>query len=194
MKLVCGALTSSLNVVAARPTARPQPAQSAPAAPRPIRAFMLACMPPRTVKAEEIFARNTLDLEQRFTRRIRLADSDPLGYVLDARTKGSVASMAIALHESVLRRAVKDAGRGTGIAKQAIRHTLPSFVCHPPAGREPRHPHSAGTARPLRRQHRDDLHPRSQPRTGRGQEPCRPDVPVMTAEAENTSGWPRRPT
>ena len=39
----------------------PTPPQSGPAAtPRPIRAFILA-RPPRTVKPEEMFARNTLD-------------------------------------------------------------------------------------------------------------------------------------
>jgi hypothetical protein len=47
-----------------------------------------------------MFARDTLDLEQRVTRRIRLADSDPLGYVLGARTRGSVASMAIAIRSN----------------------------------------------------------------------------------------------
>jgi len=57
-------------------------------------------MPPRTVKPEEMFARNTLDLESRVTRRRRLADSDSLGYVRGARTKGSVASMAIALRSN----------------------------------------------------------------------------------------------
>jgi integron integrase len=57
-------------------------------------------MPPRTVKPEEMFARNTLDLESRVTRRIRLADSDSLRYVRGARTKGSVASMAIALRSN----------------------------------------------------------------------------------------------
>ena len=57
-------------------------------------------MPPRTVKPEEMFARNTLDRESRVTRRIRLADSDSLRYVRGARTKGSVASMAIALRSN----------------------------------------------------------------------------------------------
>ncbi len=57
-------------------------------------------MPPRTVNPEEMFARNTLDLEWRVTRRIRLADSDSLGYVQGAQTKGSVVSMAIAIRSN----------------------------------------------------------------------------------------------
>jgi hypothetical protein len=47
-------------------------------------------MPPRTVKREEMFARNTLALESRVTHRIRLAESDPLGYVRGARIKGAL--------------------------------------------------------------------------------------------------------
>ena len=42
---------------------------------------------------------------------------------------------------------------------------------------------SAGTARPLRRRHHDNRHPRSRPRTCRGPQPRRPDVPVMSSEA-----------
>jgi integron integrase len=39
---------------------------------------------------------------------------------------------------------------------------LPSLVCHPLAGGEPRHPHRPGVARAPGHQHDDDLHPRSQ--------------------------------
>ena len=56
---------------------------------------------------------------------------------------------------------------------------LPSLVCHPPAGGEPRHPYRPGVARAPGRQHDDDLHPRSQSGPGWGPEPGRPDVPVM---------------
>jgi hypothetical protein len=92
------------------------------------------------------------------------------------------------LHESVLQRAVKDAVRGAGIAKQATCHHLPTFVCDPPAGGEPRHPHRARTVGALRRQHHDDLHPRSQPRTGRRPQPRGPDVPVLI-RTPGTSDW-----
>jgi len=37
-----------------------------------------------------MFARNTLDLEWRVTRRIRLADSDSLGYVRAHEQKGAL--------------------------------------------------------------------------------------------------------
>jgi len=60
---------------------------------------------------------------------------------------------------------------------------LPSLVCHPPAGGEPRHPRRPGAARPPGRQHHHDPHPRAQPGSGRSPQPCRPDVPVMTSEA-----------
>jgi hypothetical protein len=62
---------------------------------------------------------------------------------------------------------------------------LPSFVRHPLAGGESRHPDRPGTARPPGRQHNDDLYACAQPGTGRGPEPGRPNVPVMTSEAGN---------
>jgi hypothetical protein len=69
------------------------------------------------------------------------------------------------LHESVLQRAVKDAVRAARIAKPATCHTFR---------------HRPGASWPPGREHDDDLHPRLQPGPGRGPEPRRPDVPVMS--------------
>jgi integron integrase len=96
------------------------------------------------------------------------------------------------LHESVLQRAVKGCGPRRRDCQARHMPHLPSFVCHPPAGREPRHPHGAGTARPLRPKHHDDLHPRSQPRPGRGPQPRRPDVLVMISRGRETRRAARR--
>src|SRR5262249_43478700 len=96
------------------------------------------------------------------------------------------------LHESVLQRAVKDAVRGAGIAKQATCHTFrhsfdtaPPSASHPLAGSNPRPPHRPAAARRPTRRHHNALPPCSQPRPRRGPNPRRPDVPVMTSAAGN---------
>src|SRR2546426_11390995 len=90
---------------------------------------MLA-MPSPTVKPEEMFARNTLGLEWRVTRRIRLADSDSLGYVQGARTKGSVVSMAIAIRSnSQISYPIPSAGAFT--ATLAVREPGPAGAPKP---------------------------------------------------------------
>ena len=65
------------------------------------------------------------------------------------------------LHESVVQRAVKDAGRRAGIPKRATCHTL--LRDSPSQGRSG-HPDSPGASRPPRREHYHDLHARSEPR------------------------------
>jgi hypothetical protein len=84
------------------------------------------------------------------------------------------------LHETLLRRTVKADALRVGIANRA---NLPSLVCHPPAGGEPRHPHRPGASWPPGREHDDDLYP-CQPRPGRGPEPRRPDVSVISLGPE----------
>ena len=90
----------------------------------------MSALSPRTVKPEEMFARIMLDLESRVTRRIRLADSDPLGYLRGARTKGGVASMAIALRSnSQISYPILSAGGFT--ATLAFRETGPAGAPKP---------------------------------------------------------------
>ena len=86
------------------------------------------------------------------------------------------------LHESVVQRAVKDAVRHTGIPKRASCHTL-RHSFHPLTRGRPGHPNRPGTARPSRRQHYHDLHPRPEPRAGGRAEPGRPDGPVISLRA-----------
>jgi integron integrase len=72
------------------------------------------------------------------------------------------------LHETVVQQAVRRAVLASGIAKRATCHTFRHSL--PPRGRQ-RHPYGAGAARPRRRRHHDDLHPRPEPRPGRRPEP-----------------------
>jgi hypothetical protein len=87
------------------------------------------------------------------------------------------------LHEILLRRTVTADAPRVGIANRHSPH-LPSLVCHPPAGGEPRHPHRPGGSWPPGREHDDDLYPRLQPGPGRGPKPCRPDVSVISLGPE----------
>lgn len=62
--------------------------------------------------------------------------------------------------------------------RSASATTVPSIRTSPARGR-PRPPNRPGMARPPRREHHDDLHPRPQPRSGRRPQAGRPDVPVV---------------
>ena len=72
--------------------------------------------------------------------------------------------------------------RANGQRRRATRHTLP-FLRHPLARGRPGHPNRPGAARPSRRQHYHDLHPRPEPRAGGCAEPGRPDGPVISLRA-----------
>jgi integrase len=84
------------------------------------------------------------------------------------------------LHESVIQRAVTEAGRKAGLAKRVGCHTFRhSFATHF-ARKWVRHPHRAGASRPCRCQYDDDLHPRAEPRWTGGEKPHRPVVAMCT--------------
>jgi hypothetical protein len=57
----------------------------------------------------------------------------------------------------------------------------------------PRHPDGAGVARPPRRQHDYDLHPRPQPRPRRRSEPGRPPRRLVSEESQRRDTQPRGP-
>jgi integron integrase len=86
------------------------------------------------------------------------------------------------LHESVLQRG--EARRAPGRDQQA-RHAphAQALVRHPPARRRPRHPHGAGAAGAPRRDHHTDLYLRPESRPGRGTQPGRPNVRLVTTPA-----------
>jgi len=74
---------------------------------------------------------------------------------------------------------------------------LPSFVRHPPAGRQSRHPDRPGAPRPPGCQHHHDLHACAQSGSSRSPKPRRPDVPVVTSLASDvvtTAGAPMLPS
>ena len=94
------------------------------------------------------------------------------------------------------------------LPRRSARPTAPSAPpATPCATRSPpicwrtgRHPHRAGAARPPRRQHHDDLHPRPQPRPGRRPQPPRPPRPLShsppcpaVSAALHWSAYPRPP-
>ena len=83
------------------------------------------------------------------------------------------------LHETVAPARVRGR-RARGPARQAghLPHPAP-LLRHPPARDRLRHPHHPGAARPLRRRHHHDLHPRPQPR--RPRRPAAPSTPRMTS-------------
>ena len=71
-------------------------------------------------------------------------------------------------------------------------HAAP-FVRHPPAAGRLRHPHRAGTARPRRREHDHDLHPRAEARRRRGAQPARRLMMTMaTMPARRRRREPKR--
>jgi integron integrase len=77
------------------------------------------------------------------------------------------------LADQAFQRAMKNAVRGAGLAKPATPHTLRPFLRDAPAGIRLRHPHSAGAARALGREHDDDLYARAQSRGPRGGQSAR---------------------
>jgi len=77
------------------------------------------------------------------------------------------------LHETVLQRTVIEAVRRAPHQAGHSPH-LPPLLRDPSARRRPRSPHRSGVARPPRRQHHADLHPCSQPRSGRRHQSRRP--------------------
>ncbi len=91
------------------------------------------------------------------------------------------------LHETDIQRGVREAAARARIT-----------IRHPPARRRLRHPHHPGVARPPRREHHHDLHPRPQPRPGRRPQPPRPMNPSAglrrPSPAVTTCRRGRRPT
>ena len=77
------------------------------------------------------------------------------------------------IHEKRLQRDLKAAVDAVGIAKPATVHTLRHSFATPPAPGRHRHPHRAVAARPCRRQHDHDLHPRAEVGRSRHGEPAR---------------------
>ena len=80
-----------------------------------------------------------------------------------------------------IRASTSSEGRRARRRDQQASHMpyLPSLVCHPPAGGEPRHPNRAGVAGTPGCEHDPGLYACPQPGPGRGPQPSRPRAPVM---------------